>query len=61
MLKRIISGFICLAVIVTAAFLFHKDELLTVAVPKIKTVNTKAVAKTVIIDAGHGGLTNTID
>lgn len=55
MLKRIISGFVCLAVITAASFVFYGYERLTVTVPKTKTANSQNMPQTVIIDAGHGG------
>ncbi len=53
--KKTIICIICFAVILTGSFFFI-DE------PKnISTNSNKTTSPTIIIDAGHGGLTNTID
>jgi len=55
MLKRFTPQLALLAIIcLIAAFSYVKSEV-------IPTNTTTDIAKTVIIDAGHGGLTNTTD
>ena len=59
MIKRFFSGFLCIVFI--AVFILVSEFKMKADGTSVFTASSKEDVKTVIIDAGHGGLPNTTD
>ena len=61
MIKRFFIGFVCLLLVCFIAFETVSDTSVYSLLSNIASNKVNQNEKIIIIDAGHGGLTNTID